>query len=71
MPWLRELEVPFRIVYRRAKDVVTIVRVWRASGSWMLTWAKRLTSKSLMAGRMNQRTGPPLMSQTPTDYRGG
>ena len=31
MPWLRELELPpFRIVYRRAQDTVTIVRVWRS-----------------------------------------
>lgn len=30
-PWLRELELtPFRIVYRRDDDVVTIVRVWRS-----------------------------------------
>ena len=29
-PWLRELELPpFRIVYRRDADAVTIVRVWR------------------------------------------
>ncbi len=30
-PWLRELEYPpFRIVYRRDADAVTIVRVWRS-----------------------------------------
>src|SRR5512140_3460352 len=30
-PWLRELELPpFRIVYRRDAELVTIVRVWRS-----------------------------------------
>jgi plasmid stabilization system protein ParE len=30
-PWLRELEhPPFRIVYRRDEDAVTVVRVWRS-----------------------------------------
>lgn len=30
-PWLRELEhPPFRIVYRRDDDAVTVVRVWRS-----------------------------------------
>lgn len=30
-PWLRELEhLPFRIVYRRDDDAVTVVRVWRS-----------------------------------------
>ena len=30
-PWLRELEhPPFRIVYRRDDDLVTVVRVWRS-----------------------------------------
>jgi toxin ParE1/3/4 len=30
-PWLRELEhSPFRIVYRRYDDAVSIVRVWRS-----------------------------------------
>jgi len=30
-PWLRELEhPPFRIVYRRDDDSVTVVRVWRS-----------------------------------------
>jgi toxin ParE1/3/4 len=30
-PWLRELEMPpYRIVYRRDDDVVTVVRVWRS-----------------------------------------
>ena len=30
-PWLRELEYPpFRIVYRRDEDAVTVVRVWRS-----------------------------------------
>jgi len=30
-PWLRELEhPPFRIIYRRGKDAVAIVRVWRS-----------------------------------------
>jgi toxin ParE1/3/4 len=30
-PWLRELEhPPFRIVYRRAEAVVTVMRVWRS-----------------------------------------
>jgi plasmid stabilization system protein ParE len=30
-PWLRELELPpYRIVYRRDEDVVTVVRVWRS-----------------------------------------
>jgi plasmid stabilization system protein ParE len=30
-PWLRELEYPpFRIVYRRDDDSVTVVRVWRS-----------------------------------------
>jgi plasmid stabilization system protein ParE len=29
-PWLRELELPpFRIVFRRDEDAVTVVRVWR------------------------------------------
>lgn len=29
-PWLRELEIPHRIVYRRDDAVVTVVRVWRS-----------------------------------------
>lgn len=30
-PWLRELQMPpFRIVYRRDEDAVTVVRVWRS-----------------------------------------
>jgi toxin ParE1/3/4 len=30
-PWLRELELPpFRIVYRRDENTVTVVRVWRS-----------------------------------------
>ncbi len=30
-PWLRELEYPpYRIVYRRDADAVTVVRVWRS-----------------------------------------
>jgi plasmid stabilization system protein ParE len=30
-PWLREVQLPpFRIVYRRDEDLVTVVRVWRS-----------------------------------------
>ena len=30
-PWLREVQLPpFRIVYRREDDLVTVVRVWRS-----------------------------------------
>jgi plasmid stabilization system protein ParE len=30
-PWLREVQMPpFRIVYRRDEDIVTVVRVWRS-----------------------------------------
>jgi plasmid stabilization system protein ParE len=30
-PWLRELEhPPFRIVYRRDEDAITVARVWRS-----------------------------------------
>ena len=30
-PWLREVQLPpFRIIYRRDDDLVTVVRVWRS-----------------------------------------